>query len=157
MGLRFSSTPRTALLCAGLSLAFGASACGGQSDEDAIKDVAADYLASIVSGDGPGACRNMTEAGRQALIATTTPATDELEEPPTDCQSAVTAFYKTSLAAGNELPLSNEIADQVRKDGSVKIDGDTATLSLPGDNTAQPTLKKVAGEWKIDDLGNGAG
>lgn len=142
----------TVVLC----LALGLSACGGSSDEDQIRTTVVDYLMSTVSGDGPGACRQMTENGRRALLATAKPTLDEYD-PATDCATAVRKVYEGNLAAGNDLPLAPDIRKQAEDTMTIKVDGDVATVTLGGEDTTEPTLKRVAGAWKIDDLGNGAG
>lgn len=128
-------------------------ACGGTSDEDQIKTTVSDYLKSTVSGDGNGACRQMTENGRRAAIATANAALGDGSS--TDCASAVHDVYMANINAGTDLPLLTEIDKQFMDSAQVNVDGSTATVTLSGDGATEPTLRKVAGDWKIDDLGNG--
>ena len=134
--------PPRALLAVvgGLVLGLGASACGGESDEDKAKGAVEDYLAAVTDGDGDKACGLVTEQTRK-----------NIERGGRSCPETISSLNK---GPGKQILKAFENA----KVEDVKVNGERATANIVVRGLKQPTqLRKEKGDWKLDSAGAGVG
>jgi hypothetical protein len=121
---------RKASLALTIVLAVGLTACGSKSDSQKIKDV----LNEVGTSTDKSVCtRDFTTAGRKAFETASG-------------QSCVTGVASNKSSSKPNVK-------------SVSVSGSTATATLKGSsgNTADVTLVKQNGSWKIDGLKGSGG
>jgi hypothetical protein len=112
--------------------------CGG-SDEDQVEDTVETYLSAVVEGDGEEACEQLSGRARRQFL-------DDVRE-----FTAVGTCSETMERITDQL---NEVLRDQLEDaevGDVTIDGETGTVRLEGSDR-RAAMRKVDGEWKIDDF-----
>ncbi len=130
-----------ALLCALVLAACGddggEAGSGGSSDEQAVRDATERYIEAFTDGDAKAVCDMLTPAARKQV----TDAFAELGGG--DCHEVMeTAFGFLEDKDREEL--------KATKVESVKVTGDTATVTVTGSDEAPSGLTKVDGRWLIE-------
>jgi hypothetical protein len=113
--------------------------CGGSNEEDQVEDAVEAYLAAVVEGDGKGVCEKLSPRARRQFI-------DDVRD-----LTAVGTCSETMERITDQI---NDVLRDRLDDaevGDVTIDGETATVRLEGSERLA-TMRKVEGEWRIDDF-----
>jgi hypothetical protein len=160
---------RTSIIGAALAFALSASAVSAQDAHQAEQpaDAAASAPAVMVAADQTsprGAVRVLTEGlesgNRQAILGVlyaATPEEQKLADAMADFAVAVAQLQAASRAAfaehGSEV-LGDSSADLAAalerlSKAPEQIDGDTATISVPGEISEPMTLTRVNGVWRL--------
>jgi hypothetical protein len=110
-----------------LAAAVALAGCGGQSDEDAVRETVVDYFDAFAEQDAEGVCALMTKPSRDSLGGG-------------DCA----AFLARSMGEATE-KVGRVGEDEVP---AVTIEGDRAIVGPDDEDPLE--LQKVDGEWRID-------
>lgn len=108
------------------------------AEEKAARAAVDDYIAALVDRDPKAACAMQTEEAQR----------DAAEEVPgaSSCESAHEAILETLGPRVNEL--EGALAKALSE---VEVSGDTAELKSPKEPDKVLKLRRVGGEWKLDD------
>lgn len=117
------------VLAAALCAALLAGGCG-ESDEDQVRGVMEDWFAALADRDDEKVCSLMSDKTKQAL------------SPFDDCEEWARSFASAGHDEGYDF-------DSVEID-RVDVEGDEATVGIK-DDTSTFDLRKIDGEWLIDD------
>lgn len=130
-------THRSSMAGAMLVLALGAGACGG-SDEQDIRAAARGWV-TLGNKDAKRQCEQMTPRAQAQITG--------LMGSFSGGGSCVEVLSKTE--SGDDRPTAKDV-DKAK----LAIRGEFAVLSLPGEGDQNMGLRKVDGEWKIDNMIN---
>jgi hypothetical protein len=112
-------------------------ACGGGDEQD-VQDAVREFAGAIEDKDYGKACDRVTEQVRETL-----------GNPETGGAGCEKVFEQAHEAGGLEgLPTN---ADDLEFE-KTQVRGDSATVTIKGDDTGDTTLRKEDGEWKLDVL-----
>jgi SnoaL-like domain len=129
---------RAASLAMVAACALAGAGCG-ESDEEQVEDTVKAYMSAVADGDGEEACEQLTERGRREIAEGLTEVTGG--------EGCAGAFESLHARAGERALRRLRNAEVT----SVTVDGDTATLRIE-DAPHPPKLRKIDGEWKIDEF-----
>jgi hypothetical protein len=118
-------------------------ACGGGgSDEEQIETTIKEYMAAFADGDGDAACDHLTDGAREAMEQGLDAIAGKAS-----CDELPKLLDQLEGANREELDKLRDIEVE-----GIKVTGDTATAwpVYRGERADQATLRRVDGEWKID-------
>jgi limonene-1,2-epoxide hydrolase len=126
-----------------LAAAIVFAACGdGGSDEQQIETSIKEYMAAFANGDGDEACDHLTDAAREKMERGLKAMVGEAS-----CDALPKVVDQLEKLDRDELNKLHEVEVE-----GIKVTGDTATAwpTYHGERADQATLRRVDGEWKLD-------
>lgn len=149
-----TSTPAAEATQAPTEAATEAPAEDAGGDEGEVRDMFADYTEALGERDWEEACEHLAPETTDKLKANV--AQLGLTDAPDDCVGLMGALY----AQIDKDPTAKKTIDditQTAKVSSVKVDGETATVSWSAqvngtDTPVTQTARKIDGEWKLIDV-----
>jgi hypothetical protein len=127
-----------------LAVALSFAACGeAASDEQQIETTIKEYMRAFANGDGDEACDHLTDARREQMERGLEAVAGEAS-----CDALSKVVDQLEEADQDELDKLHEIEVE-----GIKVTGDTATAwpTYRGKRADQTTLRRVDGEWKLDE------
>ena len=149
-----TSTP-TAEATAAAPTAAPAEATGQDSDAEAeVREMFTDYTKALAARDWDEACEHLAPETTDKLKANV--AQLGLTDAPDDCEGLMDALY-TQIDKDPTAKKTIDDITQTAKISSVKVAGDTATVSWSAkvngtDTPVTQTARKIDGEWKLIDV-----
>jgi len=149
-----TSTP-TAEATAAAPTAAPAEATGQDSDAEAeVRAMFTDYTKALAARDWDEACEHLAPETTDKLKANVTQL--GLTDAPDDCEGLMDALY-TQIDKDPTAKKTIDGITQTAKISSVKVAGDTATVSWSAkvngtDTPVTQTARKIDGEWKLIDV-----
>ena len=126
-----------------LAVAMVFAACGdGGSDEQQITTAIKEYMRAFANGDGDEACDHLTDERREEMEQGLKQVAGEAS---CDALSKVVDQIEETDPGGLDKLHEIEVED-------IKVTGDTATAwpTYHGERADQAKLRRVDGEWKLD-------